>query len=469
MRYLYTTILVLLLFSTFAQEQKAPRVFFIEVKDADNLRAVSHVELRYLCDKKVAILKTDSSGHAKIYCEAQQMNLTLSAEFYKTQAQVILRADRPIKQSNDTLFFVIYLEPKAAKTMIETVVKNPYQPQEIFASERLSVADFEILDEDNLLLLTYERKLNKGAELLLVDANEKVQFNKTLGGDAVHLLRDFRGFIHLMYKNRLDYVHLTDDAFDLVSMDKPYFDRYVAPIIDTSKTKFYFTNYRETYPAADFFVYDDLDSTYLKISRVSDEIMMDMFIKEYLWVDVRTKLWAREMEQKTGIDKEDIVGEAIFTQSIFYKEIYAPLFLKNDTVYLFDFYKDYLRKYDRNGNILDSVVISMHHHPKKSGWCNRIIQDAKTGGIYAIFDKGGYAVIRAVNLDDGTLGVSIRLDFRYVEKLIVHDNALYYTYRPFESNQKKFLYRQLLPLYFGENKTGMDSRNAASVRETASE
>ena len=469
MRYLYTSIFFLLLFSATAQEKGVQKIYSIEIKDSENLRSVAEVNLRYSCDKAAAILKSDSLGKARISCHSKQINITLSAEFYKTQSNVILREDRAVKQSNDTLFFVIYLEPKAAKTMIETVVKNPYQPQEIFASERLSVADFEILDEDNVLLLTYERKLNKGAELLLVDAHEKVQFNKTLGGDAVHLLRDFRGFIHLMYKNRLDYVHLTDDAFDLVAMEKNYFDRYVAPIIDTSKTKFYFTNYRETYPAADFFVYDDLDSTYLKISSVSDEIMMDMFIKEYLWVDVRTKLWAREMEQKTGIDKEDIVGEAIFTQSIFYKEIYAPLFLKNDTVYLFDFYKDYLRKFDRNGNLLDSTAISMHHHPKKTGWCNRVLQDAKTGSIYAIFDKGGYAVIRAVNLDDGTLGVSIRLDFRYVEKLIVHDNALYYTYRPFESNQKKFLYRQLLPLYFDENQTGMDNRNRALVRESASE
>lgn len=440
-----------------AQEEKS-FIYVLQIIDAENSRPLSQIHVRYRCADQSQIVKTDSLGRTQIACENKLLKITLSGEFYSSQNNLILRAERAQENRNDTLFFQVYLEPQKALTTREVEILNPYKPQEIFASERLSVADFEILDNKQLLLLTYERKLNKGAELLIVDADEKVKFTKTIGGDAQNLLRDFRGFIHLMYKNRLDYVHVEDDAFALVAMDKPYYEKFVVPIIDTNKTKFYFTNYRETYPAADFFAYDDLDSSYLKITRVSDEIMMDMFTKEYLWVDTRTKLWAREMELQTGIDKEDIVGEAIFTNSIFYKEIYAPMFLKNDTIYLFDFYKDLLRSFDRNGEKLDSIAITMHQLPKKTGWCNRLIQDPKTGIVYAVFDKGGYTTIRAVNLQKATLGTPIRLDFRYVEKLIIHDNAIFYTYRPFESNQKKYLYRQLLPVYYDENQTASDRR-----------
>jgi hypothetical protein len=436
----------------------ATHYFQLQLSDAENLRPAPGLQVRCQCGNEFKLIQTDSLGRATLACESQQIKITLSGEFYKTQNNLVLTKENAHSQTEDTLRFQIFVQPKTALTTKEVEVRNPYQPQAIFASERLSVADFEILDDNRLLLLSYERKLNKGAELLLVDADEKVLFAKSLGGDAQHLLLDFRGFIHLMYKNRLDYVHLEDDAFALVPMDKAYYQRFVAPIIDTNKTKFYFTNYRETYPAADFFAYDELDSTYLKISSISDEIMMDMFIKEYLWVDTRTKLWAREMEQKTGIDKEDIVGEAIFTNSIFYKEIYAPMFLKNDTIYLFDFYKNYLRKYDRHGEKLDSIPITMHQQPKKTGWCNRLIQDAITGNIYAVFDKGGYTVIQPLQLKDGTLGLPIRLEFRYVDKLVIHNSAVYYTYRPFESIQKKYLYRQQLPLFFDENQTARDRR-----------
>jgi hypothetical protein len=250
-----------------------------------------------------------------------------------------------------------------------------------------------------------------------------------------------------MRDHSLDYIHIEDDEIALVPMDMEYFYRYLAPIIDTSNTKFYFTNYRETYPAAEFFVYDELDSTYFKMAKVCDEIVMDMYIKEYLWIDVRTKLWAREMEQATGRDKEDIVGETFFTQSIFYKPIYAPMFLKNDSVYLFDFYNNYLKIFDREGHALDSLTIAMHLHPNKNGWSNKLIQDPITGNVFAILNQSGYMIICNVDLQTGLLGVPIRLDFRYVNKLIIHDNTAYYTYRPYESKQKKYLYRQLLPLH----------------------
>lgn len=457
MRSLISIWMMLVIAAVYGQESKQ-YTYHLSVFDAQTKRPISEIQVRHNCSEVSGIAFTNEQGIVQLTCAAERMKLHLIKEFYVTQTDVFLRQDRAQKVRGDTLFFQVFMQPKSVTTTVEVVITNPYEPQEIFASERISVADFELLDDGNMLLLVYERKLNKGAELLVVDANQKVLFAKTVGADALHLFRDFRGLIHLMYKSRLEYVYMENEMFDLVPMDKDYYHQYVAPIIDTSKTKFYFTNYRQTYPAAEFFVYDELDSTYAKISKVSDTIMMEMFETEYLWVDTRTKLWARQMEQQTGISKEEIVGEVIFSNSIFYKPIYAPFFLRNDTIYLFDFYKDYMRIYDRKGEALDSIAITMHKNEKKSGWSNRLIQDEATGMIYAIFEKGGYTIIRPIDLSTGALGIPIRLDLRYVEKLIIHDNAVYYTYRPLESNQKKFLYRQLLPLHFGEGTTASDGR-----------
>lgn len=452
------TLLMLLLMTSLSAQESKNYIYHLTVLDAQNKRPINEVQVRYNCGSST-IAFTDAQGVVQLTCAEDRIKLYLNKEFYVVQSDVFLRKDRAQKVSGDTLFFQVFMQPKSATTTVEVVITNPYEPQEIFASERISVADFELLDDGNMLLLVYERKLNKGAELLVVDANQKVLFSKDVGADAMHLFRDFRGLIHVMYKSRLDYVYIENEMFDLVPMDKQYYERYVAPIIDTSKTKFYFTNYRETYPAAEFFVYDALDSTYAKISKVSDAIMLEMYETEYLWVDTRTKLWARQMEQQTGIPKEDIVGEVIFSNSIFYKPIYAPFFLRNDTIYLFDFYKDYMRIYNRAGDALDSVSIAMHKNEKKTGWSNRLIQDDATGMVYAIFEKGGYTIIRPIDLTTGALGIPIRLNLRYVEKLIIHDNAVYYTYRPLESKQKKYLYKQMLPLHFGDGNTASDRRN----------
>jgi hypothetical protein len=451
--------MLLLMTSLSAQESKS-YVYEISVLDAQTMRPINEVQIRYRCLNSASIVFANPQGTVLISCAEERLSLALLHEFYVSQTDVWLRLDRALRSSGDTLFFQIYLQPRKVQTTGEVVISNPYKPQEIFSSERISVADFELLDDGNMLLLVYERKLNKGAELLVVDMNQKVLYSKDVGADAQHLFRDFRGLIHLMYKSRLDYVYIENEIFDLVPLDKQYYQRYVAPIIDTSKTKFYFTNYRETYPAAEFFVYDALDSTYAKISKVSDDIMLEMYQTEYLWVDTRTKLWARQMEQQTGMAKEDLVGEVIFTNSIFYKPIYAPFFVRNDTIYLFDFYKDYMCVYNRDGEMLDSLKITMHLNENKTGWSNRLIQDDVTGIIYAVFEKGGYTIIRNIDLKTGGLGAPIRLDLRYVEKLIIHDNAIYYTYRPFESKQKKYLYRQLLPTFFGEGQTARDGRRS---------
>jgi len=443
--------------NSFSQENVV-FAYHISILDSRTQTPVYEAQIRHKCGSSSAISFSNNKGEAQISCNQPRLNVILIHEFYKTQTDLVLKPENAYKNNIDTLFYRIFLEPKDAKMTNEVVVTNPYRPQAIYASERLSVADFEILEDEQLLLLTYERKLNQGAELLVVDNDEKVVMAKTVGKDALHLFKDYRGLIHLMSKNSLEYVYREDEAFDLVPMDKQYYERYIAPIIDTSRTKFYFTNYRQTYPAAEFFVYDDLDSTYAKISKISDDIMMEMFETEYLWVDIRTKLWARQMEQQTGVSKENIVGEVVFTQSIFYKPIYAPMFMKNDTIYLFDFYKDYVRTFNRNGNPIDSLDIAIHHDEKKTGWCNRLIQDDVTGCVFAVFDKGGYTVICPIDLNTGGLGVPIRLDFRYIEKLIIHNNAAYYTYRPFESNQKKYLFKQLLPLFFGEGVTARDGR-----------
>ena len=51
-------------------------------------------------------------------------------------------------------------------------------------------------------------------------------------------------------------------------------------------------------------------------------------------------MWAYRKEQATGIDKEIWIGANSFTHDILYNPVYAPLFIINDTVLVFDQYKN---------------------------------------------------------------------------------------------------------------------------------
>jgi outer membrane protein assembly factor BamB len=124
--------------------------------------------------------------------------------------------------------------------------------------------------------------------------------------------------------------------------------------------------------------------------------------------------------------------------------LYAPLFHKNDTIYVFDYYKDKLFAFDANGNAIDSIPIYHHYQPKSTGWKKNLIQDQKTGTIYAHFELDGYSYIGKINLLTGLIENKVKLAYKYVDKIAIYNNEVYFIYRPFESLQNKYLYKQVI-------------------------
>jgi glutathione peroxidase-family protein len=53
-----------------------------------------------------------------------------------------------------------------------------------------------------------------------------------------------------------------------------------------------------------------------------------------------------------------------------------------------------------------------------------------------------------VDFKTGEISEKVKLHYKYVEKIRVHNNKIFYIYRPFESIQKRFLYKEKLPYNF---------------------
>ncbi len=354
---------------------------------------------------------------------------------------------KKIPKSSDTLQISVEMHPIRDQLLNEVVVKAPGVPDTVFESTRLSVADFEVLNDGRMVLLAYPKNLNKGSELLLYDGIS-IQHSFRVPGRAEELTRDYRGNAHVVCQDNVFGLLVKNQNVGVASLEKGYFLKYVAPIVDTVHSKMFFSNYSDVYPAFTYFTFDQYDSSYSKIIDVQDDLMMELYRSEYKWADVRTKLWAKEQENATGIDAEVWVGANYFTQSLYYKEVYAPLFYRNDSVFVFDYYKDQLFHFDAQGNRLDSVSIYHHYQPKVTGWKRQLIQDRVTGQVYAVFDRAGYTYLGLVDLNTGQISEKVKLEFRYIDKIQVHNNQVYYVYRPFESVQKRFLYKERLPYEF---------------------
>lgn len=445
------SILTFLFFVTcvavYAQEDSVLVRF--EIVDKTYKEGIQNVNATLQINNKTIIRSSNSKGRISVYVPNNaQLNYQLTHPLFESYSGTKKVA---LKSSADTSFISVEMLSYKGKTLNSVTVKAPGIPDTVFESKRLSVADFELLKNGQMVLLAYPKQLKKGSELLLYDGVEVVN-TFSVPGTAEELVRDYRGNPHVLCKDNVYGLYVSNSQIGISTLDKAYYLKYLAPIVDTNYSKMFFSNFSKDYPAFDYFAFDQFDSTYSKIIEIEDELMMELYRSEYKWVDVRTKLWAKNKEYETGIDAEIWVGANYFTQSLYYKELYAPMFVKNDTVFVFDYYKDKLFKFDAAGNRLDSVAIYHHYQPKTTGWKKQLIQDQATGEVYAVFDIAGFTYLGLVNLQTGEIKEKVKLEFRYIDKIAIQDNFVYYIYRPFESTQKKFLYKERLPYEFGKAK-----------------
>jgi hypothetical protein len=431
------------------------QVQFIDTKSGENVHNVNVLAKIIASNNqdKDSLIYLISSSKGIVNFKLQnvtigtQVNIHFTHPIYEGYSKTV-----KTKSLTDTLKLTVLLQPTKLLQLKEVVIKAPGVPDTVFQSERLSVADFEVQNNGDILLLTYPKQLSKGSELVLYDGQQIIT-SFQVNDQAESLTRDYRGNTHIVCKDNVFGVFIKEDEIQLGMLPKPYFMKYVAPIVDTIQTKLFLSNFNKDYPAFEYYTFDQMDSTYRVILKIEDELMMELYRAEYKWMDIRTKMWAKNKELETDVDAEIWVGANFFTQSIYYKEVYAPMFQHNDSVYVFNYPKDRLEVYNKFGECKDSIAIYHHYNAKQTGWQTQLIQDKITGAVYAIFEKTGTTYLGLIDLKTGTIKEKVKLGFRYVDKIRVHNNLAYYVYRPFESIQKKFLYKENLPYSFRSNKT----------------
>ncbi len=316
----------------------------------------------------------------------------------------------------------------------------------IFGNERFSVEDFELVDNDRMILLVYEKNLKKGSKIVLTDKQQKMIHSYVVPSEAICLFKDFADRVYVITDAGVFYVKVksVDKKITLISVEDKDFYGFYHRVIDTLDNQYFYSNYNELYPEVNFYSTLKNDTSNYLLRKVRDDFMMELYRAQFKYVSGRNKLWAYRKEQETGIDKEIWIGASFFTQDILYQPVYAPLFVKEDTVLIFDHYNDKLFKYDINRKPVDSLPISHHLKNSKDKWNEPLVQDPISKKIFGIYHKGGITILKSIDLNTGKPIHYFELAYRYIEKVKVIDGYVYYIYRPFESIQKKFLYREKL-------------------------
>lgn len=346
------------------------------------------------------------------------------------------------RENKDTVYLNLEMEFRE----LSPFTVRPDAPDTVFGSERISVADYAFLNDGRMLLLTYERNIHKETRVLLCDADQEILSGAILPDEPIQLRQHFRGQVSVECKNGLAYLVLIDqDDISLIEWDMDFYENQLKPIVDSVAGFYLHSNYSDVIPAFEYFAYSQRDSINFRVHSIIDKQTMELYRAEYKYLHPQDKLWAYRQELRTGVDKEIWAGARFFTSSLYYKPVYAPLFVQGEHILIFDHYRDQVVSYDTSFQVVDSSGIAYHKvHGNGWDWQESLIQDRNTKEIYTTYLKDGYMHLLHINPLTGETSETLKLHFRYPEHVTVRDGVVYYIYRPFESIQKKFLYAEEL-------------------------
>ena len=113
-------------------------------------------------------------------------------------------------------------------------------------------------------------------------------------------------------------------------------------------------------------------------------------------------------------------------------ELYVPVLNINNYIYIFDFQKDAIYKYNNVGEYLDRVDIAFHRSFRNKinkNWDNNIIFDKVKNECYAQFSQDGIVTLKKINLKTGTISDTYILDSHaFATNIQVYDGTVYYQF-----------------------------------------
>lgn len=136
---------------------------------------------------------------------------------------------------------------------------------------------------------------------------------------------------------------------------------------------------------------------------------------------------------------------------LFFKPIYCPAILSNDSIFIFDFQNNTLFKFTNTGESAGECDITFHEtgYFKKllinNPWDENIIVDKSTGTCYAQFSTDGIVTLKEINTRTGKIVSETKLDYHsFPENIQIYDGFVYYIFRNDKNtakNNRRNLYK----------------------------
>lgn len=353
----------------------------------------------------------------------------------------------PQDQSADTLR--IRLSSKVYT--IPEVVIGSKAPEVVFQRKELHVGD-HYATREGVWVLAYEQprmwhreenageQLFRNARLVLLDTLFNEVASHKFPGEVRRLHHDHRGRVVVDGQRDAWVAEWRNGAIALGIVDRKTLHNAILPWTDSTAGRLLGTDRNEQWPTFHHLAFDPQSDLQQAFCTIEDEHVMELFRSQYKYMSGRDKVIAMDLEKDTGIDKQVIAGYMTgFQRHPYFKVPYAPLFVVNDTLCVFDHVRQQIRRFTPAGDGIDEVPMQ---HANDRRWRGRLIQDREDLNVYALFARGSSTWLCRVEPSTGLLGAPASLTHPFPEEVQIHGGYAYYVYRPTGPRDQRTLYRE---------------------------
>ena len=409
----------------------------IQVLSESSKQGIKDVHVLNLTDNVAAITNHQGLVHFKT-ASNRKIKISVSHVSYQPMNTWVWL------NSNDSSKLTIELKEKIYELKAFDALESK-KPEQMFHSKFDYVHDFEVLG-NRLILITYSLSLKKDPRLTICDMNQNVLNEIPILKQPKSLFIDFAGRIFIEYPNKVQLVHAEGKELSLRNIDPLSYANSVKPCKDSLNNLILFSDQIWYLPRFNYFAYDAQDSMVFLLKHIVFDDILSMMQWEYYTMDVLLRQEAQKIAKHFPEMDETEVGGLMcgFQNSFYYQQPYAPLFVRKDTIHIFDHYTDHLYRFNKQLETLDSIQISYHKPQKKRSWKRKVYLDSESDRFYGLFLKNGYSYLKHIDIQSGGVLSSVKLQNQFVKKIRIHDDYAYYIYKPANSAVKPFIYRELL-------------------------
>lgn len=428
--------LLLICSLAFAQQRKEP-LLTIEIIVSDESGNVLKDVAIYNSKNKLKGI-TNQEGIAWIYAYKSDA-VVFSHLSFEPKVVKISEMDLYEKEYNNFIM-IVTLEQKSHILPEVTVVEK--KPQLAYENKEVWVLDYSV-DEKGIMAVTSDGKksylLHLGFEQDTISIKE---IDKKL--DVLYreiLYRDIFGNTHLMSLDSAFQIHSVKDNLQLlygVTLEK---HQSTFKSIDALTDSIVITNKK---------LYSGQEVVYFSTNRNTGktEVLCDVYgssremAKNWRMDEIRMRRATSGGNEfaanYTGYERPEqrYEFEADMLKRVMLQEIYVPLLNVDNKIYIFDFQKDYIYKYDEEGKYLGKSEISFHLKSKyarrdalDNPWDKKLIYDKARKECYAQFISDGTVTLKKIDLETGNIVSTHVLDDHYFpENIQVYDGVVYYQF-----------------------------------------